>query len=51
MTPMKLTVINPPDYSVEAMTRKLIFALYGKTPAEFIAMLEKEKSKEHEKGE
>ena len=39
---MKLTVNNPPGYTVETMARKLIMALYGKTPVEFIAMLEKE---------
>lgn len=42
MNTMKLTVSNPPGYTVEAMTRKLIWALYCKTPVEFIAMLEQE---------
>jgi len=42
MSAMTLTVINPPDYTVEAMTRKLIWAIYGKSPVEFVAMLEEE---------
>ena len=39
---MKITVINPPGYTVEALSQKFIWALYGKTPAEFVAMFEKE---------
>jgi len=42
MSTMNLTVINPVDYSVNSMARKFVWALYGKTPAEFVLMLEKE---------
>jgi len=42
MSTMKLTVINSVDYSVNLMARKFVWALYGKTPAEFLLMLEKE---------
>ena len=42
MSTMKLTVINPADYSVNAMARKFVWALYSKTPAEFMLLLEKE---------
>jgi len=51
---MKLTVNNPPGYTVETMARKLIMALYGKTPVEFIAMLEREEREQaadYERGE